>query len=103
MVGNKWVFKLKRSAYGIALYWARLVAKGFTQKFGIDYEETFSPVVRRCTLRVLVSLAVNLDLAIYHCDVKTAFLYGYLKETIYMKQPDGFTSKGNEDKSLQTM
>ena len=69
-------------------YKARLVAQGFTQRPGIDYEKTFSPVVRHSTLKQLFALSIQLNLDITHLDVKTAFLNGYLKEDIYMVQPD---------------
>ncbi|XP_047985264.1 uncharacterized protein LOC125225549 [Leguminivora glycinivorella] len=99
IVKNRWLFKIKRDANGkIACYRARLVAKGFTQKFGIDYMDTYSPVVRHSSLRMLLSLAVELDLKIDHLDVKTAFLNGDLSEEIYMAQPEGFVQKGNEHK-----
>ncbi|XP_073943412.1 uncharacterized protein [Choristoneura fumiferana] len=99
IVKNRWLFKIKRDANGkIACYRARLVAKGFTQKFGIDYLDTYSPVVRHSSLRMLLSLAVELDLKIDHLDVKTAFLNGNLSEEIYMSQPEGFIRQGNEHK-----
>lgn len=99
VVKNRWLFKIKRDADGnIACYKARLVAKGFTQEFGLDYNETFSPVVRHESLRMLLSLGVQLDLKIDHLDVKTAFLNGDLKEDIYMCQPDGFLKPGEEHK-----
>lgn len=99
IVKNRWLFKIKRDANGkVACYRARLVAKGFTQKFGIDYMETYSPVVRHSSLRMLLSLAVELDLKIDHLDVKTAFLNGNLIEEIYMSQPEGFIKQGDEHK-----
>lgn len=69
---------------------ARLVAKSFTQKQGIDYKETFSPVVRHSTLRLLFALSVKLSLKICHLDLKTAFLNGELNEEVFMKIPEGF-------------
>lgn len=95
----KWVFTKKRGPNGELLkYKARLVAKGYSQKFGIDYNETFSPVVRYSTMRILLALAAQYDLDIEHLDVKTAFLNGDLKETVYMEQPEGFVNKGNTNK-----
>ena len=98
VVECKWVFKLKCDSENRLSYRARLVAKGFTQREGIDYGETFAPVVRYSTLRLLVGLAVKLDLKITHLDVKTAFLNGMLEENVFMRQPEGFVLKGFEDK-----
>ena len=77
---------------------ARLVAKGFTQKDGIDYFDTYAPVARISTIRVLVALASMHNLVIHQMDVKTAFLNGELQEEIYMEQPEGFVLKGHENK-----
>lgn len=94
----KWVFKKKYDADGkLVRYKARLVAKGFTQTYGIDYKETYSPVVRYSTIRTLLALAVNLDMDVDHMDVKTAFLNGDLKETVFMEQPEGYGVKGKEN------
>ena len=88
LVQCKWVFKKKVDSDNSVRYKARLVAQGFTQRPGIDYEKTFSPVVRHSTLKQLFALSIQLNLDITHLDVKTAFLNGYLKEDIYMVQPD---------------
>ncbi|KAL0326149.1 UNVERIFIED_CONTAM: Retrovirus-related Pol polyprotein from transposon TNT 1-94 [Sesamum radiatum] len=77
---------------------ARLVAKGFKQNEGIDYFDTYSPVARLTTIRVLIALASVYNLSIHQMDVKTAFLYGELDEKIYMDQPEGFVAHGNERK-----
>lgn len=85
----KWVFKTKLDEAGnIARYKARLVAKGCSQKPGIDYSETFSPVVRYNSIRFLMALAVQNDLKIHQMDAITAFLQGDLEEEIFMEQPE---------------
>lgn len=98
IVKNKWVFCVKKVSNGEVRYKARLVAKGFSQKFGIDYLETFSPVVRNSTIRILFALSVELKLNIDHLDVETAFLNGEIDQEIYMNQPEGFISESNENK-----
>jgi 2-hydroxychromene-2-carboxylate isomerase len=97
IIQNRWVFKLKRdSSGGVQRFKARLVAKGYTQRAGIDYKETYSPVVRYDSLRAVLAIAAALDLEIAQLDVKTAFLYGDLNEELYMSQPTGFIKKGEE-------
>lgn len=92
IVDSRWVFKVKTDANdNIQRYKARLVAKGFTQKEGIDYKETFSPVVRFESLRAVLAIAANEKLLLKQFDVKTAFLNGILEETVYMRQPQGFS------------
>ena len=96
-VGCKWVFKTKRDPKGnIERFKARLVAKGFTQKEGIDYKETFSPVSKKDSLRIIMALVAHYDLELHQMDVKTAFLNGNLDEDIYMDQPEGFAKEGIE-------
>lgn len=97
-VGSKWVFKLKVGPDGMVhRHKARLVAQGFSQKYGLDYDETFSPVVRFESLRTVIGLAVQNGLKLHQMDVTTAFLNGELDEEVYMKQPEGFATKGQED------
>ncbi len=97
-IGSKWVFKLKHGKSGeIERFKCRLVAKGFAQKYGIDYDETFSPVVRFSSIRVLLAYAIQNDMEIHQMDVVTAFLNGNLDETIYMEQPDGYAVPGKEN------
>ena len=92
----KWVFKKKLRPDGtIEMYKARLVAKGYTQKEE-DFFDTYSPVARLTTIRVLLSLTASYGLLVHQMDVKTAFLNGELEEEIYMDQPDGFVSKDQE-------
>ena len=96
-VGSKWVYKVKKNADGsVERYKARLVAQGFTQKFGIAYDETFCPVVRFESVRTVIALAVQYGLKLHQMDVATAFLNGELKEEVYMKQPEGFETEGQE-------
>lgn len=95
-ISSKWVFKLKRKANGdIDKYKARLVAKGCGQKEGFDYTETYAPVAKLATLRILLAIAVQFKMHIHQMDVKSAFLNGDLNEDIYMLQPSGFT-KGSK-------
>ena len=97
VVGSKWVFKKKVGADGkVEHFKARLVAQGFTQKYGDDYDETFCPVVRLESLRTMLALAVQHDLELHQVDVTTAFLNGTLEEEVFMKQPEGFIVPGSE-------
>lgn len=87
----KWVFKIKQFEDNQpSRYKARLVARGFSQKYGFDYMETYSPVARLDTLRVVLALANREGMTVHHMDVKTAFLNGELSEEIYMVQPEGY-------------
>ena len=79
-------------------YKARLIVKGYKQKEGLDYFETFSPVTRITSIRILIALAAVYDLKIDQMDVKTTFLNGELEEEIYNEQPEGFIVPGNEKK-----
>lgn len=97
-VGSKWIYAIKTDENGdIIRYKARLVAQGYSQKIGLDYNEIFAPVAKQTTLRILLSIASNNNMIVKHLDVKTAFLNGKLKETIYMKQPQGFEVEGKKD------
>ncbi|KAG3048663.1 hypothetical protein PC122_g23768 [Phytophthora cactorum] len=97
-IGTKWVFKIKRKADGsIEKYKARLVAKGFKQKYGIDYTETFSPVVKYVTLRMVIAIAKYFGWPLDQLDVVTAFLYGIMKEQVFCIVPEGVELDGNFD------
>jgi transposase InsO family protein len=90
-VGCRWIFKFKRDGQGnITRYKARLVAQGFAQLEGIDYEETFAPVAKFTSIRTALALAAHYDWHVEQMDVKSAFLNGVLEEEIYMRQPPGF-------------
>ena len=97
VIGSKWVFKRKVDADGVVeRYKTRLVAQGCTQKFGLDYEETFSPIVRFESIRSVIALGAQHKLQLHQMDVSTAFLHGELTEEVYMKQPQGFIEQGNK-------
>ena len=90
----KWVYKLKTNQNGtIAKFKARLVAKGFTQIHGVDFDQTFSPVVKYESIRAILAFVAHLDMEMVQFDIRTAFLYGSLEEEIYMHQPLGYASK----------
>ena len=96
-VGSKWVYKVKTNSDGsLERYKARLVARGFDQRYGSDYDETFCPVVRLESLRTLIALSTQRGLKLHHVDVHTAFLNGTLQEEVYMQQPTGYEEKGKE-------
>lgn len=91
IIDCRWIYKVKiRTDGSIDRYKASLCAKGYLQRKGIDFYETFSPVVRYDSIRILIALATELDMYIRQFDVKTAFLHGDLTEEIFMKQPQGF-------------
>ena len=94
-IGNKWVLKIKRKADGsIDKYKAQLVAKGYTQREGVNYEETFSLVLRFSSIRLILAMVASLYLELQQMDMKTAFLNGELDEEIFMDQLIGFVVKG---------
>lgn len=97
VIGLKWVYKLKKDAEGnIVKHKARLVAKGYSQEQGVDFEESFAPVTRLETVRLLLALAAHNKWEVHHLDVKTAFLNGEIKEEVFVSQPEGYVQKGKE-------
>lgn len=96
-IGCKWVFKRKEDSVGkVTRFKARLVAQGFSQRPGVDYDAVFAPVASQNTLRVLFTVAGHKRMNVRHIDVKSAYLHGRLQEDIYMEQPRGFVQPGKE-------
>ncbi|GJT46347.1 putative ribonuclease H-like domain-containing protein, partial [Tanacetum coccineum] len=89
-IGTKWVFKNKRDKRSIAVKKARLVAQGFRQEEGIDYDEVFAPVARIEAIRLFLAFASFMEFPVYQMDVKSTFLYGTIEEEVYVHQPPGF-------------
>ena len=97
VVGCKWIYKIKtRSNGSIERYKARLVAKSFTQEYGIDYEETFAPVARISSVRALLAVTAASKWDLFQMDVKNAFLNGDLSEEVYMQPPLGLSVESNK-------
>jgi hypothetical protein len=98
----KWVFKLKRDeASAIIKHKARLVARGFVQREGVNFDNTFAPVVRIESVRLLFALAAQEGWRVHHMDVKSVFLNGDLKEEVYVHQPSEFVIPSKEGKVLR--
>ncbi|GJW74648.1 ribonuclease H-like domain-containing protein [Tanacetum coccineum] len=98
-IGSKWIYKIKFKSSGeIDKYKARLVGQSFGQKEGIDYEETFSLVVRMVTVRCLLNIAMSMSWYVFKLDVNNAFLYGDLEEVVYIKPPEGYFLSDNKRK-----
>ncbi|GJW44246.1 retrovirus-related pol polyprotein from transposon TNT 1-94 [Tanacetum coccineum] len=92
----KWIYKVKLDELGgILKNKARLVARGYRQEEGIDFEESFAPVARLEAIRIFLAFAAHMNMVVYQMDVKTAFLNGNLREEVYVSQPDGFVDPDN--------
>jgi hypothetical protein len=97
IVTSKWIYKIKHAADGsVEKYKARFVARGFSQKEGIDYEETFAPVTRYTSIRAIISLTSVMGWKLHQMDVKPAFLNGVIEEEVYIEQPEGFVVNGSD-------
>ena len=97
-VGCKWIYRVKtHSDETVARYKARLVAQGCTQTYGVDYDQTFNPVVRHESIQIILSIAAQQDMHIVQFDICTAFLHSKIGIEIYMRQPRGFTSKSQPE------
>ena len=97
VIANKWIYRIKYNSNGeIEKYKARLVAKGFSQQYGLDYEETFAPVAKMPTIRLIMSISASMGWKLFQLDVKSAFLNGDLDVERFMRQLQGFVIKGKE-------
>jgi len=104
VVKSKWVFRVKTNELGeVEKYKARVVAKGFSQVEGIDYDQTFSPTVRFESIRQMVALGTSRGMHMHQMDVTTAFLYAPLEEEVFMEQPEGTVEEGNEGKVMRLL
>lgn len=93
----KWIHKIKRDAEGnIIKHKARIIAKGYVQKQGVDFDEVFALVTRIETIHLLLALATKGNWEVHHLDVKTTFLNRKIKEEVFVKQPEGFFKRGRE-------
>ena len=106
MIGSKWVFKAKKDATGnIAHYKARLVAQGFSQIGGVDYDDTYAPVAKMASSRAIIAMANKLDLVLHQLDIKGAYLNGVLNknEVLYMAHPPGYKPSDVANRVLQLL
>ena len=98
MIGTNWIFKNKSNEHGTVIRnKLRLVAQGYTQVEGIDFDETFALVARLESIRILLAIASHLNFKLYQMDVKSAFLNGMLQEEVYVEQPKGFVDPHKPD------
>nr|GEX04010.1 hypothetical protein [Tanacetum cinerariifolium] len=103
VINMKWLWKNKRDEENTVIHnKSRLVAKGYAQKEGVDFEESFAPVARLEAVRLFIAYAAHKSFTVYQMDVKTSFLYGPLKEEVYVNQPDGFVDPYHPDKIHQS-
>jgi hypothetical protein len=99
VIGTKWVFKNKQGEDGeVVRNKSHLVAQGYSQVEGLDFRETFAPVARLETIRILLAFAVSKGFKLYQMDVKSAFLNGVIQEEVYVRQPPGFESPKYPDR-----
>ncbi|CAI7867680.1 unnamed protein product [Closterium sp. NIES-53] len=91
IVSGMWIFKMKRPPCSALVFKARYVARGFSQREGVDFFQTFSPTPKMTTLRVLLHVAAQRDYELHSLDFSTAFLHGSLHEEIWLRRPPGFT------------
>jgi hypothetical protein len=94
VIGCKWVYKVKHNANGsMSEYKAKLVAKGYAQIYGINYEKTYSPVAKMTTIRAIIAMATTKGWSLHQMDVNNVFLHGDLQEEMYMEQPLGYVDQ----------
>jgi hypothetical protein len=93
-IGCKWVYKVKHNGDGYVIkYKSILVVKGYAQTYGINYEETYSPVAKMTTLRAIIAMATTKGWSLHEMDVKNVFFHGDLQEEMYMEQPPGYVNQ----------
>ena len=102
VVGSKWIYKVKHVAdESVEKYKVRFVAKGFSQKEGINYEETFAPVAKYSSIWTIISLVAEMGWCVHQMDIKTAFISEVIEEEVYIEQPEGFDVE-NKETCMQT-